>query len=163
MLQRAAAAWFGALLSFHSSSHCFLTPCPLSFSSKLCHSSSPASYSASSFPILNPRPLPKMVSVHWPENMVSYRDPSPLPDSPPPPLPVKKRCHRHRQVTCVCVLCLKAMYVFVFDTSFTESITFQTKSDCRLQQSRSLMFFFFFFFLTFLTLYDLGKRIQICF
>ncbi|XP_065805125.1 pleckstrin homology-like domain family B member 2 isoform X1 [Labrus bergylta] len=70
---------------------------------ELCHSSSPAdchssssSSSSSSF-YLNPRPLPKTPSVHWPENMVSYRDPSPLPDSPPPPLPVKKQHHRHRQ------------------------------------------------------------------
>ncbi|CAJ1082396.1 pleckstrin homology-like domain family B member 2 isoform X5 [Xyrichtys novacula] len=67
------------------------------------HSSSPADYhslsssSSSSSSHSNPRPLPKTPSVHWPENMVSYRDPSPLPDSPPPPLPVKKRHHRHRQ------------------------------------------------------------------
>ncbi|XP_051266927.1 pleckstrin homology-like domain family B member 1 isoform X2 [Dicentrarchus labrax] len=68
---------------------------------ELCHSSSPAdchsSSSSSSSSHLNPRPLPKPPSVHWPENMVSYRDPSPLPDSPPPPLPVKKHHHRHRQ------------------------------------------------------------------
>ncbi|TKS87907.1 Pleckstrin -like proteiny-like domain family B member 2 [Collichthys lucidus] len=68
---------------------------------ELCHSSSPAdchsSSSSSSSSHLNPRPLPKTPSVHWPENMVSYRDPSPLPDSPPPPLPVKKHHHRHRQ------------------------------------------------------------------
>ncbi|XP_068565811.1 pleckstrin homology-like domain family B member 2 isoform X2 [Cebidichthys violaceus] len=68
---------------------------------ELCHSSSPAdclsSSSSSSSSLLYPRPLPKTPSVHWPENMVSYRDPSPLPDSPPPPLPVKKHHHRHRQ------------------------------------------------------------------
>ncbi|XP_076617794.1 pleckstrin homology-like domain family B member 2 isoform X2 [Chaetodon auriga] len=68
---------------------------------ELCHSSSPAdcysSSSSSSASHLNPRPLPKTPSVHWPENMVSYRDPSPLPDSPPPPLPVKTHRHRHRQ------------------------------------------------------------------
>ncbi|XP_036935218.1 pleckstrin homology-like domain family B member 1 isoform X2 [Acanthopagrus latus] len=68
---------------------------------ELCHSSSPAdchsSSSSSSSSHLNPRPLPKAPSVHWPENMVSYRDPSPLPDSPPPPLPVKKHHHRQRQ------------------------------------------------------------------
>ncbi|KAM9337526.1 pleckstrin homology-like domain family B member 2 [Symphorus nematophorus] len=68
---------------------------------ELCHSSSPAdchsSSSSSSSSHLNPRPLPKTPSVHWPENMVSYRDPSPLPDSPPPPLPIKKHHHRHRQ------------------------------------------------------------------
>lgn len=92
----------------------FLTQCPFSFFSKLCPSSSPASRSTSFFSILNPRPLPKTVSVHWPENMVSYRDPSPLPDSPPPPLPVKKRCHRHRQVTCVCVSPLKATVYLSF-------------------------------------------------
>ncbi|XP_071402882.1 pleckstrin homology-like domain family B member 2 [Centroberyx affinis] len=61
-----------------------------------CHSSSSSSSSSSSCH-LNPRPLPKTPSVHWPENMVTYRDPSPLPDSPPPPLPVKKHHHRHRQ------------------------------------------------------------------
>nr|XP_033494596.1 pleckstrin homology-like domain family B member 1 isoform X2 [Epinephelus lanceolatus] len=68
---------------------------------ELCHSSSPAdchsSSSSSSSSHLCPRPLPKTPSVHWPENMVSYRDPSPLPDSPPPPLPVKKHRHQHRQ------------------------------------------------------------------
>ncbi|XP_074549515.1 pleckstrin homology-like domain family B member 2 isoform X2 [Halichoeres trimaculatus] len=69
---------------------------------ELCNSSSPAdchssSSSSSSSSHLNPRPLPKTPSVHWPENMVSYRDPSPLPDSPPPPLPVKKHHQRHRQ------------------------------------------------------------------
>ncbi|XP_028289953.1 pleckstrin homology-like domain family B member 2 isoform X2 [Gouania willdenowi] len=73
---------------------------------ELCHSSSPAdshsssssstSSSSSSSSLLKPRPLPKTPSVHWPENMVSYRDPSPLPDSPPPPLPVKKH-HRNSQ------------------------------------------------------------------
>ncbi|KAM9332306.1 LOW QUALITY PROTEIN: pleckstrin homology-like domain family B member 2 [Pholidichthys leucotaenia] len=63
-----------------------------------CHSSSsssPASSSSSSHK--KPRSLPKTPSVHWPENMVTYRDPSPLPDSPPPPLPVKKHHQRHRQ------------------------------------------------------------------
>ncbi|KAM8822747.1 pleckstrin homology-like domain family B member 2 isoform 3-T3 [Spinachia spinachia] len=66
---------------------------------ELCRSSSLAAcHSSSSSSHLHPRPLPKTPSVHWPENMVSYRDPSPLPDSPPPPLPVKKRHHyRHRQ------------------------------------------------------------------
>ncbi|XP_029979360.1 pleckstrin homology-like domain family B member 2 [Sphaeramia orbicularis] len=68
---------------------------------ELCHSSSPAdchsSSSSSDSSNLNPRPLPKTPSVHWPEIMVTYRDPSPLPDSPPPPLPVKKHHHRHRQ------------------------------------------------------------------
>ncbi|KAM7370047.1 hypothetical protein PAMP_011332 [Pampus punctatissimus] len=68
---------------------------------ELSHSSSPAdcyfSSSSSSSSHVNPRPLPKTPSVHWPENMVTYRDPSPLPDSPPPPLPVKKHHHRHRQ------------------------------------------------------------------
>ncbi|XP_067434706.1 pleckstrin homology-like domain family B member 1 isoform X2 [Thunnus thynnus] len=68
---------------------------------ELRHSSSPADcHSSSSSPSsshLNSRPLPKTPSVHWPENMVTYRDPSPLPDSPPPPLPVKKHLHRHRQ------------------------------------------------------------------
>ncbi|XP_005722507.1 pleckstrin homology-like domain family B member 1 isoform X3 [Pundamilia nyererei] len=69
---------------------------------ELCRSSSPADcHSSSSSPSsssrLNPRPLPKTPSVHWPENMVTYRDPSPLPDSPPPPLPVKKRHQQHRQ------------------------------------------------------------------
>nr|XP_040022714.1 pleckstrin homology-like domain family B member 1 isoform X4 [Gasterosteus aculeatus aculeatus] len=67
---------------------------------ELCHSSSPAACpsSSSSSSSSHLRPLPKTPSVHWPENMVSYRDPSPLPDSPPPPLPVKKRHHhRHRQ------------------------------------------------------------------
>lgn len=73
---------------------------------KRCHTSSLADcrsfYPSSSSSNLNPRPLPKTPSVHWPENMVSYRDPSPLSDSPPPPLPVKKH-HRRRQVMCVCV------------------------------------------------------------
>ncbi|XP_054863167.1 pleckstrin homology-like domain family B member 2 isoform X2 [Amphiprion ocellaris] len=68
---------------------------------ELCHSSSPAdchsSSSSSSSSHLNPRSLPKTPSVHWPENMVTYRDPSPLPDSPPPPLPIKKNHQRHRQ------------------------------------------------------------------
>ncbi|KAM4534282.1 pleckstrin homology-like domain family B member 1 isoform 2-T2 [Odontesthes bonariensis] len=69
---------------------------------ELCHSSSQAdchcssSSSSSSFH-LNSRPLPKTPSVHWPEIMVTYRDPSPLPDSPPPPLPVKNHHQRHRQ------------------------------------------------------------------
>ncbi|KAM3860243.1 pleckstrin homology-like domain family B member 2 [Diretmus argenteus] len=69
---------------------------------ELCHSSSSAdchsssSSSSSSFH-LSPRPLPKTPSVHWPENMVTYRDPSPLPDSPPPPLPLKKHYRQHRQ------------------------------------------------------------------
>ncbi|XP_037613241.1 pleckstrin homology-like domain family B member 2 isoform X4 [Sebastes umbrosus] len=62
-----------------------------------CHSSSSSSSSSHLYPRPRPRPLPKPPSVHWPENMVSYRDPSPLPDSPPPPLPVKKRQTRHRQ------------------------------------------------------------------
>lgn len=78
---------------------------------KLCHSSASAdclsSRSSSSSCNLNARPLPKAPSVHWPENMVSYRDPSPLPGTPPPPLPVKKHHRRHRQVMCVCAcLCL---------------------------------------------------------
>lgn len=85
------------------------------FFPKLCHSSSPAdchsSSSSSSSSHLNPRPLPKTPSVHWPENMVSYRDPSPLPDSPPPPLPVKKHHHRHRQVKCVCA-CVETRCTF---------------------------------------------------
>ncbi|XP_051782463.1 pleckstrin homology-like domain family B member 2 isoform X2 [Erpetoichthys calabaricus] len=43
------------------------------------------------------RPVPKPPSVHWPEVMVTYVDPSPLPDTPsPPPLPAKKH-RRHRQ------------------------------------------------------------------
>ncbi|KAK5850161.1 hypothetical protein PBY51_014433, partial [Eleginops maclovinus] len=68
---------------------------------ELCPSSSspadcPSSSSSSSFHPYS-RPLPKTPSVHWPENMVSYRDPSPLPDSPPPPLPVKKHRQQHRQ------------------------------------------------------------------
>lgn len=95
---------FSPFPSFLLHYFCFLTVL-LSFFFKLCHSSSPAdchsSSSSSSSSHLNPRPLPKTPSVHWPENMVSYRDPSPLPDSPPPPLPVKKHHHRHRQVMCV--------------------------------------------------------------
>nr|XP_061810136.1 pleckstrin homology-like domain family B member 2 [Nerophis lumbriciformis] len=59
---------------------------------KLCHSSSSSSCSH-----LNPRPSSKTISVHWPENMVTYREPSPFPESPPPPLPVKKIHYRHRQ------------------------------------------------------------------
>ncbi|XP_054893443.1 pleckstrin homology-like domain family B member 2 isoform X1 [Poeciliopsis prolifica] len=65
-----------------------------------CHcssSSSSSSPSPSSSAHVNTRPLPKTPSVHWPENMVTYRDPSPLPDSPPPPLPVKNHHQRHRQ------------------------------------------------------------------
>ncbi|XP_043960762.1 pleckstrin homology-like domain family B member 1 isoform X2 [Gambusia affinis] len=65
-----------------------------------CHcssSSSSSSPSSSSSAHVNARPLPKTPSVHWPENMVTYRDPSPLPDSPPPPLPVKNHHQRHRQ------------------------------------------------------------------
>uniref|UniRef100_A0AAR2L7M5 PH domain-containing protein n=1 Tax=Pygocentrus nattereri TaxID=42514 RepID=A0AAR2L7M5_PYGNA len=42
------------------------------------------------------RPAPKPPSVHWPEDMVTYLNPSPLPDSTPPPLPAKKH-PRHRQ------------------------------------------------------------------
>ncbi|XP_069046034.1 pleckstrin homology-like domain family B member 2 isoform X11 [Lepisosteus oculatus] len=43
------------------------------------------------------RPVPKPPSVHWPEVMVTYVDPSPLPETPPPPpLPAKKH-RRHRQ------------------------------------------------------------------
>ncbi|XP_045066440.1 pleckstrin homology-like domain family B member 2 [Coregonus clupeaformis] len=66
---------------------------------ELCRSSSPvdwpSSSSSSSRPLLPRRPpLTKTPSVHWPEDMVTYRDPSPLPDSPPP-LPVKK--HRHNR------------------------------------------------------------------
>ncbi|XP_072234876.1 pleckstrin homology-like domain family B member 2 isoform X4 [Leuresthes tenuis] len=67
---------------------------------ELCHSSSQADChcsSSSSSSHLNSRPLPKTPSVHWPEIMVTYRDPSPLPDSPPPPLPVKNHHQRHRQ------------------------------------------------------------------
>uniref|UniRef100_A0A8C7P2U8 PH domain-containing protein n=1 Tax=Oncorhynchus mykiss TaxID=8022 RepID=A0A8C7P2U8_ONCMY len=67
---------------------------------KLCRSSSPVDCpsSFSSHPLLPRRPpLTKTPSVHWPEDMVTYRDPSPLPDSPPPPLPVKKHSH-NRQV-----------------------------------------------------------------
>ncbi|KAK6486178.1 pleckstrin homology-like domain family B member 2 isoform X1 [Huso huso] len=45
---------------------------------------------------LSPRPVPKPPSVHWPEVMVTYVDPSPLPETPPPPLPIKKH-RRHRQ------------------------------------------------------------------
>uniref|UniRef100_A0A3B1K1C5 Pleckstrin homology-like domain family B member 1 n=1 Tax=Astyanax mexicanus TaxID=7994 RepID=A0A3B1K1C5_ASTMX len=41
-------------------------------------------------------PVPKPPSVHWPEDMVTYLNPSPLPDSTPPPLPAKKH-PRHRQ------------------------------------------------------------------
>uniref|UniRef100_A0A3B4XG54 Pleckstrin homology-like domain family B member 1 n=1 Tax=Seriola lalandi dorsalis TaxID=1841481 RepID=A0A3B4XG54_SERLL len=67
----------------------------LYYSSSPADCSSSSSFSSSSH--LNPRPLPKTPCVHWPENMVSYRDPSPLPDSPPPPLPVKKHHHHHRQ------------------------------------------------------------------
>ena len=69
-----------------------------------CHSpivsSSPPSFSFSN--PHSPRPFPKTPSVHWPEDMVTYRDLSPLPDSPPPPLPVKTH-HRNGQVMCVCV------------------------------------------------------------
>uniref|UniRef100_A0A8C7MUM3 Pleckstrin homology-like domain, family B, member 2b n=1 Tax=Oncorhynchus kisutch TaxID=8019 RepID=A0A8C7MUM3_ONCKI len=57
---------------------------------ELCRSSSPVDCpsSFSSHPLLPRRPpLTKTPSVHWPEDMVTYRDPSPLPDSPPPPLP----------------------------------------------------------------------------
>ncbi|XP_036377121.1 pleckstrin homology-like domain family B member 2 isoform X2 [Megalops cyprinoides] len=43
----------------------------------------------------SPRPVPKPPSVHWPEHMVTYVDPSPTPESPPP-LPAKKH-RRHRQ------------------------------------------------------------------
>ncbi|XP_015245035.1 PREDICTED: pleckstrin homology-like domain family B member 2 isoform X2 [Cyprinodon variegatus] len=64
-------------------------------SSADCCSSTSSSSSSSSH--VNSRPLPKTPSVHWPENMVTYRDPSPLPDSPPPPLPVKNHHQRHRQ------------------------------------------------------------------
>ncbi|KAM9827894.1 pleckstrin homology-like domain family B member 2 [Neosynchiropus ocellatus] len=67
--------------------------------SELCLSTSPAacrSSSSSSTPHVNPRSSLKSPSVHWPENMVTYRYPSPLPESPPP-LPVKKHHHRHRQ------------------------------------------------------------------
>ncbi|XP_053083924.1 pleckstrin homology-like domain family B member 2 isoform X3 [Pangasianodon hypophthalmus] len=45
------------------------------------------------------RSVPKAVSVHWPEEMVTFLGPSPLldsPPSPPPPLPAKKHS-RHRQ------------------------------------------------------------------
>ncbi|KAK3541092.1 hypothetical protein QTP86_012814 [Hemibagrus guttatus] len=48
------------------------------------------------------RSIPKPISVHWPEEMVTFLGPSPLPDSsplplpPPPPLPAKKHS-RHRQ------------------------------------------------------------------
>ncbi|KAJ8278157.1 hypothetical protein GJAV_G00084510 [Gymnothorax javanicus] len=45
---------------------------------------------------LSPPSVSKTPSVHWPENMVTYVDPSPSPESPPPPLPVKKH-RRHRQ------------------------------------------------------------------
>ncbi|XP_014012698.1 pleckstrin homology-like domain family B member 2 isoform X3 [Salmo salar] len=64
---------------------------------ELCHSSPvDCPSSSSSHPLLPRRPpLTKTPSVHWPEDMVTYRDPSPLPDSPPPPLPVKK--HRHNR------------------------------------------------------------------
>uniref|UniRef100_A0A8B9RG22 Pleckstrin homology-like domain family B member 1 n=1 Tax=Astyanax mexicanus TaxID=7994 RepID=A0A8B9RG22_ASTMX len=41
-------------------------------------------------------PVPKPPSVHWPEDMVTYLNPSPLPDSTPPPLPAKKH-PRNRQ------------------------------------------------------------------
>ncbi|XP_008305754.1 pleckstrin homology-like domain family B member 1 isoform X3 [Cynoglossus semilaevis] len=57
---------------------------------ELFYSSSPANCPSSPSFHLYPRPFSKPTCVHWPENMVSYRDPSPLPDSPPPPLPVKK-------------------------------------------------------------------------
>uniref|UniRef100_A0A4W5JFL8 Pleckstrin homology-like domain family B member 1 n=1 Tax=Hucho hucho TaxID=62062 RepID=A0A4W5JFL8_9TELE len=65
---------------------------------EFCCSSSPVDCpsSSSSHPLLPRRPpLTKTPSVHWPEDMVTYRDPSPLPESPPPPLPVKK--HRHNR------------------------------------------------------------------
>ncbi|KAF5893305.1 pleckstrin homology-like domain family B member 2 isoform X2, partial [Clarias magur] len=47
------------------------------------------------------RAVPKPTSVHWPEEMVTFLGPPPLPDSPlppplPPPLPAKKHT-RHRQ------------------------------------------------------------------
>ncbi|XP_052339446.1 pleckstrin homology-like domain family B member 2 isoform X4 [Oncorhynchus keta] len=65
---------------------------------ELCRSSPvdcPSSFS--SHPLLPRRPpLTKTPSVHWPEDMVTYRDPSPLPDSPPPPLPVKKHSHNRQ-------------------------------------------------------------------
>ncbi|XP_029104645.1 pleckstrin homology-like domain family B member 1 isoform X1 [Scleropages formosus] len=55
-----------------------------------------ALFEATSSPCpFHPCPVPKPPSVHWPEEMVTYRDPSPLPD-PPPPLPIKKH-RRHRQ------------------------------------------------------------------
>uniref|UniRef100_A0A671Q3S8 Pleckstrin homology-like domain family B member 2 n=1 Tax=Sinocyclocheilus anshuiensis TaxID=1608454 RepID=A0A671Q3S8_9TELE len=41
------------------------------------------------------RPNSKPPSVHWPEDMVTFLNPSPPPPPPPPPLPAKKqRCHR---------------------------------------------------------------------
>nr|XP_057915886.1 pleckstrin homology-like domain family B member 2 isoform X2 [Doryrhamphus excisus] len=73
----------------------------LLFFQKFCLASSHAcdclsSSSSSSSSHLNPR-TSKTISVHWPEIMVTYREPSPLPDSPPPPLPAKKHHRRHRQ------------------------------------------------------------------
>ncbi|XP_028825454.1 pleckstrin homology-like domain family B member 2 isoform X2 [Denticeps clupeoides] len=66
------------------------TPVKEELSTPLCSLADASSSSSSS------RPHSKPSSVHWPEDMVTYVDPSPLPDSPPPPLPVKKH-HRHRQ------------------------------------------------------------------
>uniref|UniRef100_A0A6Q2YEK9 Pleckstrin homology-like domain family B member 1 n=1 Tax=Esox lucius TaxID=8010 RepID=A0A6Q2YEK9_ESOLU len=81
----------------HLHSHCV----PL-FSFKLCHSSSINCPSSASHPLPPRRPLlTKTPSVHWPEDMVTYREPSPLPDSPPPPLPVKKHCHNRQHFRCL--------------------------------------------------------------
>ncbi|XP_051537834.1 pleckstrin homology-like domain family B member 2 isoform X2 [Myxocyprinus asiaticus] len=61
----------------------------------------PSSCSLSSSAVLSSsfnacsRPNPKPPSVHWPEDMVTFLNPSP-PPPPPPPLPAKKQ-HRHRQ------------------------------------------------------------------
>ncbi|XP_056105034.1 pleckstrin homology-like domain family B member 2 isoform X9 [Rhinichthys klamathensis goyatoka] len=56
------------------------SPCPLS-----------STIPSSSFTACS-RPNPKPPSVHWPEDMVTFLNPSP----PPPPLPAKKQ-RRHRQ------------------------------------------------------------------
>lgn len=88
------------------------------FFSKLFYSSSPANCPSSPSFHLYPRPFSKPTCVHWPENMVSYRDPSPLPDSPPPPLPVKKHRPQSEQVTRIVCKLLLFMYIIIKVTKF---------------------------------------------
>ncbi|XP_048866996.1 pleckstrin homology-like domain family B member 2 isoform X2 [Brienomyrus brachyistius] len=97
------------------------------------------------------RPVPKPPSVHWPDDMVTYHDSTPLSESPPP-LPIKKH-YRRKQVKgmptwCTgmgsraslrgCVACRLCRTVCVWDRGQLESEGADVSLTAPLQNFRTL-------------------------